>query len=67
MDLLSCFLPLPLLHPNQGNFANIVKYAERLPEDISTYLVKTAVGLNMKLQKTRAFADWIVNHEDVLF
>jgi len=50
----------------EQNFANIIIYAERLPEEINTYLTKTAIDYNKKLQKTGAFIKWCDAHQDVL-
>jgi len=48
------------------NFANILTYAERLPEEVNVYLTKTALGLNTGLQTTPALIEWCTKHQDVL-
>jgi hypothetical protein len=48
------------------NFTQICKYSERLPEEINTYLVRTAINHNTACQKTRAFAEWCDRHQDIL-
>jgi hypothetical protein len=48
-----------------GNFDNIVKYANRLPNEYGMMLVKDAVRRTQSLQLTKAFNRYAVDHADV--
>jgi MoxR-like ATPase len=48
------------------NFANIVKYSYRLPQDMSVYLVRDCIRKEPKVQNTKAFNDWAVEHQDIM-
>ena len=49
------------------NFANIVKYAERMKPEFSDLCVSYASKKNEELASTEAFTQWAINHQDVLF
>jgi hypothetical protein len=48
------------------NFANIIKYANRMPAEFSVLTVKDAVNRDKSLTDTRAFIEWAAEHSDVL-
>jgi MoxR-like ATPase len=50
----------------ENNFANIVKYANRLPADFSVMLVVDTITRKKELIKTKAFIDWNLKHQNVL-
>jgi hypothetical protein len=48
------------------NFANIIKYTNRMPAEFSVLTVKDAVNRNQGLTSTRPFIEWASQHSDVL-
>lgn len=48
------------------NFANVITYAERLPDDIGTFCVLDAVARDESLANTSAYGKWAVAHKHVL-
>ena len=48
------------------NFANIIKYANRMPAEFSVLTVKDAVNRDKTLTNTRSFIEWAAEHCDVL-
>ena len=48
------------------NFANIIKYANRMPAEFSVLTIKDAVNRNQSLTSTRPFIQWASEHNDVL-
>lgn len=49
----------------QDNFAAVIEYVARLPKEFSVFTVTDAVRHDAKLAKTRAYANWIVDHQDI--
>lgn len=50
----------------EQNFGNIVKYANRLPNEFSVLLIVDATLKNHDLVKTKAYVEWSLKHSDVL-
>jgi len=48
------------------NFANIIKYTNRMPAEFSVLTVKDAVSRDKCLTSTRSFIEWAAEHSDVL-
>jgi len=48
------------------NFANIIKYTNRMPAEFSVLTVKDAVNRNQNLTSTRSFIEWASEHSDVI-
>ena len=48
------------------NMANVVKYANRLPDEFSVLLIRDCVNRDENLVKTRAFIEWTSKHADIL-
>lgn len=51
---------------NKKNFANIIRYTDRLPAEFQVLLVKDAVKRNKALADTKVFSAWAVKHSDVI-
>jgi hypothetical protein len=51
---------------DRSNFANVVRYAGRLPGDVAVVPVVDAIRRKPDLRETAAFADWSVRHADVV-
>jgi hypothetical protein len=51
---------------SEQNMTNVVKYANRLPEEFSVLLVRDATNRDESLVRTRAFIEWTSKHSDVL-
>jgi len=50
----------------EGNFGQILKYAQRLRGDFRYFLVKSAILRDEELTKTRAFRDWALRNQNLL-
>jgi len=50
----------------ENNFTNIIKYANRMPQEFAVALVKDAVNRKSDLVNTKAFIEWASDHSDVL-
>jgi hypothetical protein len=50
----------------QENFANVVTYLCRLPEEFSVMAMRDAQTRVPKLASTAPFADWVTKHQHVL-
>lgn len=51
---------------NKKNFANIIRYTDRLPAEFQVLLVKDAIKTSKSLADTKVFSDWAVQHSDVI-
>jgi hypothetical protein len=51
---------------SEQNMGNVVKYANRLPDEFSVLLVRDATNRDESLVRTRAFIEWTSKHADVL-
>lgn len=51
---------------SDATIANIVKYANRLPEEFSVMLIRDCHSRDDSVAKTRAFIEWLSEHSDVL-
>lgn len=51
---------------SDANFQSIVTYANRLPDELSVFLVSSAVRRDAAITGTRAFIQWGSDHKDVL-
>jgi len=50
---------------NEENFDNVVKFADRLPDEFNVRLVIDSLSRNRDLSQTRPFIEWSVDHQDV--
>lgn len=48
------------------NFEQVLKYGNRLPADFSVLLVRDCIRKVPEVQHTKAFAEWVVHHKNVL-
>jgi MoxR-like ATPase len=48
------------------NIARLVKYANRLPDEFSVLLMRDAIKRNEDLASTRAWVEWVSEHDGVL-
>ena len=48
------------------NFANIAKYADRIPVEFQTYLMKDSTRLNEEVKETDAFINWATKNAHIL-
>ena len=53
-------------YSTEKNASNIIKYGERIPEEFSVLLIRDLIRKNPKIQNTKSFINWAVNHQDVL-
>jgi hypothetical protein len=51
---------------SEQNFGAVAKYAARLPDEFSVFMIAAAVRKNSALIQTRAFIDWSAKHSAVL-
>jgi hypothetical protein len=51
---------------NKKNFANIIKFTERLPGEFQVLLIKDSIKRNKSLANTKDFSAWAVKHADVV-
>ena len=51
---------------NEENAERVVQYADRLPDEFSVVLMRDATHFDKGVQHTKAFAQWIRKHADVL-
>ena len=52
---------------SESNMERFITYVDRLPEEFSVLSVRDAVARDkMGLPKTRAFAEWVTRHQDIL-
>jgi hypothetical protein len=52
---------------SESNFERVCKYAERMGGDFSVLTISHAVRKNPELSTTKAFVDWSIKHQSVLF
>jgi len=50
---------------NVQNWARILTYAERLPEEFSIYMVKDSVMIHRELNETKELTKYLIAHSDV--
>jgi MoxR-like ATPase len=50
---------------NRKNFANIIRYAQRLPRESEILVVTDATGRDKTLKNTACYAEWAVRNQDV--
>lgn len=50
----------------RANFANIIKYTDRLPGEFQVMVVKDSLKRDRALANTKAFSLWATNHSDVV-
>lgn len=50
-----------------ANFDRLTAYVERMPKEFSVLAVSMAVRRDTQLSNTKAFTQWAVKHQDVLF
>jgi len=51
----------------ESNFSRVCTYAERMPPEFSVLSISYAARKNPDLASTKAFTDWAVKHQDILF
>jgi hypothetical protein len=51
---------------NKANFANIITYTARLPEEFQVLLIKDSIKHKPSLANTKEFSGWAVEHSDVI-
>ena len=51
---------------NKKNFANIIKYTDRLPAEFQVLLIKDTIKRNNALANTQEFSAWAIKHSDVI-
>ncbi len=51
----------------EDNFGRVCTYAERMPPEFSVLSVSYAARKKPELASTKAFTDWAVKHQDILF
>jgi len=51
---------------SKKNFANIVKFTDRLPAEFQVLLIKDAIKRNKALSNTAVFSAWAIKHSDVI-
>ena len=51
----------------EKNFHNVCAYAERMPPEFSVLSVSYAARKNPDLASTKAFTEWAVKHQEILF
>ncbi len=52
---------------NRKNFGHILSYAERIPPEFQVLLVNDAQRRNQALSSCPAFAQWAIDHYDIVF
>ena len=51
----------------EDNFNRVCTYAERMPPEFSVLSISYAARKKPELASTKAFTDWAVKHQDILF
>jgi hypothetical protein len=51
---------------DKKNYANIIRYTDRLPAEFQVLLIKDSIKRNKALANTPEFSQWAVKHSDVI-